>query len=466
MNLRELQGLRKLDGLRMLRRLTSSSLRARLLLWSSAITIVLVSIAAIVLERAYAHSLQSEIRQRQQLSIQFLLSEATEADNRLQMPRLSNDPRFNQLQSGLYALLQDESGAELWRSASAHGLDVAAVLSREPVERVGERSYSELEWAHLPVATYRFDIGWEMEDGSLHKYRWQLIEDLTPYREQLQKYRTQLWGGLGVLAAVLTATLIFIMHWGLRPVRNLAAEIVALQEGRQERLQQEYPLELKPLADNLNQLVEHELAQRARYRNTLADLAHSLKTPLAVLRGVDLSQSDCAATLTGQVTRMEQIVAHQLSRSVVVGRRSMAQPVELYSTVRRLADALQKVYFERGVEIRIDIADSVFFYGDESDLMEVLGNVMDNACKYGKGLVVVGAQSRPSRRCCIRIEDDGGGIDEADAKAVLQRGVRADTLQSGQGIGLAVVAEIVDLYDGSIAISRSSLGGALVELLV
>jgi two-component system sensor histidine kinase PhoQ len=144
----------------------------------------------------------------------------------------------------------------------------------------------------------------------------------------------------------------------------------------------------------------------------------------------------------------------------------MAQPVELLSVVRRLSDALQKVYFERKVEIRIDIADTVFFYGDESDLMEVMGNIMDNACKYGKGLVMVGAEMRPSRRCYIRVEDDGGGIESADAKAVLQRGVRADTRQSGQGIGLAVVAEIVDLYDGSIVISRSSLGGALVELVV
>jgi two-component system sensor histidine kinase PhoQ len=127
---------------------------------------------------------------------------------------------------------------------------------------------------------------------------------------------------------------------------------------------------------------------------------------------------------------------------------------------------LQKVYFERSVEIRIDIADTVFFYGDESDLMEVMGNVMDNACKYGKGLVMVSAETRPSRRCRIRVEDDGDGIDGVDVKAVLQRGVRADTRQSGQGIGLAVVAEIVDLYDGSIAISRSSLGGALVELVV
>jgi len=458
-----LKFLRTLNGLR---KLTSASLRARLLLWSSAITIVLVSIAAIVLERAYAHGLQSEFRQRQQLNIQFLLSAATESGTRLQMPRLIKEPRFNQLQSGLYAVLQNETGVELWRSASANGLDIAALLSREPVQRVGERSYSEQDWAGLPVALYRFDIGWEMGNGSLHKFRWQLIEDLTPYYEQLQKYRTQLWGGLGVLAAVLTATLIVVMQWGLQPVRNLAKEITALQEGQQERLQQEYPLELKPLADNLNQLVEHEQAQRTRYRNTLADLAHSLKTPLAVLRGVDLSQPASAATVTEQVARMEQIVAHQLSRSVVVGRRQMAQPVEVHSIVRRLADALQKVYFDRGVEIRIDIAEAVLFYGDESDLMEVLGNVMDNACKYGNGLVQVHAQSRPARRCSIQIEDNGNGIEGADVKAVLQRGVRADTRETGQGIGLAVVAEIVDLYDGTITISSSDLGGALVELIV
>lgn len=453
-------------NIRRLHHLASISLRARLLLWSSVITVVLVSIAAIVLERAYASSLQAEIRQRQQLHIQYLLSAATESASSLQMPRLIKEPRFNQPSSGLYAVLQDETGGELWRSASARELDFSPLLSREPVQRVGERRYSERDWGGREVSLYRFDIGWEMNDGSLHKYRWQLIEDLTPYREELGKYRTQLWGGLGALAVVLTATLIVVMQWGLAPVRRLAAEIVALQEGRQERLQQDYPLELKPLADNLNQLVEHELAQRSRYRNTLADLAHSLKTPLAVLRGVDLGSVPAGTTVREQVERMEQIVAHQLSRSVVVGRKSMAQPVNLLPVVRRLADALQKVYYERNVEMRIDIADDVVFYGDESDLMEVLGNVMDNACKYGHGLVLVSATAQASRRCRVVVEDDGNGVAESHSHAVLQRGVRADTRESGQGIGLAVVAEIVDLYDGSIDIRRSPLGGALIEIVL
>jgi len=453
-------------NIRRLHHLASVSLRARLLLWCSVITIVLVSIAAIVLERAYASSLQAEIRQRQQLHIQYLLSAATETASSLQMPRLIKEPRFNQPSSGLYAILQDETGGEIWRSASARELDFSMLLSREPVERVGERLYSERDWGDREVGVYRFDIGWEMHDGSLRKYRWQLIEDLTPYREELGKYRTQLWGGLGALAVILTATLIVVMQWGLRPVRNLAAEIVALQEGRQERLQQEYPLELKPLADNLNQLVEHEQAQRSRYRNTLADLAHSLKTPLAVLRGIDLGTLPTGSAVREQIERMEQIVAHQLSRSVVVGRKSMAQPVNLLPVVKRLADALQKVYYERNVEFRIDIPDGVVFYGDESDLMEVLGNIMDNACKYGRGLVLVSAAPQASRHCRITIEDNGDGIDESLSRAVLQRGVRADTRESGQGIGLAVVAEIIELYDGSIDVRRSSLGGALIEIVL
>ena len=140
-------------------------MRARLLLWSSVITLASVSIAAFMLERAYAHDLQAEIRQRQQLHIQYLLSVASETNGHLMIPRLVKEPRFNQRQSGLYAVLQDASGTELWRSASASGLDLGNVLSPDPVTRVGEREYSELGWQGTRVAVYRFDVGWRLRMG-------------------------------------------------------------------------------------------------------------------------------------------------------------------------------------------------------------------------------------------------------------------------------------------------------------
>ena len=205
-----------------------------------------------------------------------------------------------------------------------------------------------------------------------------------------------------------------------------------------------------------------ESERRERSRNTLSDLAHSLKTPLAVIRSSD-SEAPGSATLVGeQADRMEQIVSYQLQRASG-SAHNLLRMVAVAPVAARLRDTLVKVYAEKQQSININISDDCRFRGDERDLLELLGNLMDNACKYGATRVRVTGEGA-GEQLTLAVEDDGDGIDTALAEAVLERGARADSLREGQGIGLAVAADIARSYGGRIGIAKSELGGALVEV--
>ena len=254
------------------------------------------------------------------------------------------------------------------------------------------------------------------------------------------------------------------MSWGLAPLAQVARDLHAIEEGRQDALQGEYPAEIAGVTRNLKLLLASERAQRERYRTTLADLAHSLKTPLAILRNEASTLGVAApstATIDEQVERMDQIVGYQLERAVSKAEGPVRTAFDAAIVAAELVAALKKVY----PETRIDLVspDAAPAYGDERDYMEVLGNLLDNACKYGAGRACLAIESSGSSIRFV-VGNDGAPIPEARRGHILERGARLDTAESGQGIGLAVVREIVDRYDGKLEIGVSHLGGA--EVLV
>jgi two-component system sensor histidine kinase PhoQ len=267
-----------------------------------------------------------------------------------------------------------------------------------------------------------------------------------------------------------------LLRWALSPLKSMETNLKDIENGNADQLTGNYPVELRGVTRNFNLLIESERKQQAKYRTTLGDLAHSLKTPLAVIVGVvsDFSAENAAKvaaqldTVKEQIDRMSQIVNYQLQRAVQSQNSStLAKQVNVESVVVKLMDALRKVYIDSEIETRVSIAPAASFFGDERDLLEVLGNVIDNGFKYGKSMVAVTiaevAGTPYSLSICV--EDDGEGIPEDKRDFVLQRGARADTLRQGQGIGLAVVADIVSSYGGEVLISTSeSLGGAKVQL--
>jgi two-component system sensor histidine kinase PhoQ len=265
-----------------------------------------------------------------------------------------------------------------------------------------------------------------------------------------------------------------IMRWGLAPLNKITEELAAIKTGRQTRLEFNYPGELTGLTDNVNALLSHQQEHLERYRHTLADLAHSLKTPLAVLRAAveeDEKGGTLRTTVQAQIDRMTQITDHQLGRAAAAGQSPLVAPVAIRDIVKKIVGSLRKVYAEKGVECRIEIPKDAVFHGDEGDLMEIIGNITDNAFKWCKTRVRITGHLRKNlelekETLEIIVEDDGPGVSPAMVKNVVERGVRADQAISGHGIGLSVVQDIVTIYGGQLQIGASKLGGAAIGFIL
>jgi two-component system sensor histidine kinase PhoQ len=266
----------------------------------------------------------------------------------------------------------------------------------------------------------------------------------------------------------LLVTLAALLHWVLGPVRRMEREIHEVEEGRCEALGGGYPRELSGVATNLNALLSGERKRVARYRDTLGNLAHSLKTPLAVMR-TTLTGAAQDGAVAAEIDRMNGIIEHQLKRAAASGGALLGQaPVEVAQLAGELRGALLKVYAHKDLALEIAIAPAAQFIGDRGDLMELLGNLLDNACKWCRSRVRLSASADENagarERLSLVIEDDGPGISAADRARVLQRGMRADQSVPGHGLGLAMVRDTVDLYGGQLAVDASPLGGARFTL--
>jgi two-component system sensor histidine kinase PhoQ len=198
------------------------------------------------------------------------------------------------------------------------------------------------------------------------------------------------------------------------------------------------------------------------------DLAHSLKTPLAVLTGIgDQARLDAAQleTLRAQTERMNQIVSYQLQKAGNLSEVSISKPVDLVVIIDTLLSALEKVYREKAIRVERSLPDSMTLRMDEGDCLEVVGNLLDNAFKYGRERVLVTARTDDSTRAIqLVIEDDGDGLEQRQIERILHRGTRLDEVTEGQGIGLAVVADIVETYSIELTFGRGQAGGMQVSL--
>jgi two-component system, OmpR family, sensor histidine kinase PhoQ len=289
---------------------------------------------------------------------------------------------------------------------------------------------------------------------------------LTPYQEQLWRFRQKMLGSFTGLFLLLLLVLAALLRWVLAPVRRLEREINEVEEGRSEVLGDGYPRELSGVATNLNTLLVGERKRVARYRDTLGNLAHSLKTPLAVMQTTLSKESAASAqTFGAEIDRMKDIIAHQLKRAAASGGALLGQaPIDVTQVAADLRAALLKVYARKDLSIELVVERESQFVGDRGDFTELLGNLVDNACKWCRSrvrvTVAIDPQAGSRERLSLAVEDDGPGISEEDRARVLQRGVRTDESVPGHGLGLAMVHDTVDLYGGTISIDASELGGA------
>jgi len=430
-------------------------LRTRLLATTALVLALSLGLSAWVLDRSFASSLVTNAEEQLRLVIYGLMGVVEERGASLTLPDDLSEPRLVRPDSGLYAWVEDADGNVVWQSPSAR-LSGRALVRFPEEPGAGAFAFGERGQSFYLAYT----VIWEAAREARFTFR--VEADRGPFRAGQTQFRRNLVVGIVLVVTLLAIAQYFAVAWGLRPLTIMADDIRALEAGSRTRLGTDHPPELAGLARNLDRFITHETESRERYRRAMDDLAHSLKTPLAVLRNALGGKQGDAGLFEEQLARMESTVRQQLARAMAARPPLLAPPTRLAPQIDRLVRALVTAYASKDVEVERHVEPNLAVRMDEVDLLELLGKVLDNAFKYCRGGVRVTAVA--GSNVTLTIEDDGGGIEPALRDVVLTRGVRADTAAPGQGIGLAVVVDLLASYGGKLALAESELGGAAVTL--
>lgn len=474
---------------RVLRHLLPLSLRVRFLLATAAVVMVLSLAYGMVALVGYSVSFDKTTFRLLRGESNLFYTLAKWENNRLSVDL----PENLNLQSPTMALIYDQNGKLIWSQRDVPWLE----NSIEP-DWLRTNGFHEIE-ADIDASSTLVDddhsIAEELkeirEDDSSSEMTHSVAVNIYPATNRMpqltivvidtipielkRSYMVWSW-----FVYVLAANLLLVIPllwlaawWSLRPIEALAREVRELEEHHREQLNPETTRELTSLVRNLNRLLKSERDRYDKYRTTLTDLTHSLKTPLAVLqstlrslRSEKMSVSDAEPVMLEQISRISQQIGYYLHRATMRGSSGLLSR-ELHPVaplLDSLTSALNKVYQRKGVNITLDISPEISFVGEKNDFMEVMGNLLDNACKYCLEFVEISAQQTDDTLHII-VEDDGPGIPTAKREVVFDRGQRADTLRPGQGVGLSVAREIVDQYEGQIITAESLLGGAKMEVI-
>jgi two-component system sensor histidine kinase PhoQ len=447
-----------------------SSLSARLLVSVSLLLIFFFGVTIVVLDSAFREAGEQAQEDILDGQLMALLAEADPNEiGELVMPFELREPRFGNLGSGLYGALRGEGDTTVWTSRSSLGLNVPYGAIPMPGSSLFSRVYLE---DGTPLMALSLSVQWELNNGEFRPYTFSVAQSLDSFNAQLTRFRQQLFTWFGAIALIMLFAISIVMRGLLRPLRQVEKEISEVEEGKRQTLSDDLPTELSSVARNMNLLIGSERGRSERYRHTLDNLAHSLKTPLAAIRAIlgEQKSSEVTARVESQIDRMNDIVRYQLRKPATLHSDNLGvMAVEVKKELLRLVDGLAKVYSEKNPEIELDVTDGIRFRGESGDFMEIAGNLLDNACKWCAGKVVLtirplDAQDIENGNMSLVFEDDGPGIPEDAADALLQRGMRLDESAPGHGIGLAVVKEIAASYGGGITIAKSSLGGARIKV--
>lgn len=438
------------------------SLNQRVLYSATLVLCIFIIGIAVTLDRAFYDSARFSMQDRMLAQLLVLMGDAeVNEQGSLHMPTNILDQRLAQPSFKTYAFIIDQTESVAWQSQSALNKTIPPT---RPLAR-GIKKFSQITIDNKPHFIYSFGIAWTIKSGT-YPLTFNVVTDTTFFENQIKKYREDLWGGLGVMGLLLLITQMLVLRWGLKPMQHVSDELAAIESGEQENIEGTYPQELKRLTDNVNSLINHERKQQKRYRNALADLAHSLKTPLAILHGAAETEENIQekkATVTEQVLRMNNIVQYQLRRAATAGSVSGLRMIELRPVVERIIHAVEKAYPDKNPDIKIDINTTLSLRIDEGDLMELLGNLIDNAFKWCQQAMSIQAQLEENI-LIITIQDDGPGIQSDQIEKILERGVRADQTTPGHGIGLAIVRDILDVYGGKLSINPNEPHGTRIAM--
>ncbi len=465
-----------------------NSISARLLSGTAIVLAIFVLLTGLSISYSVKKRAETALFDRLQGLVYGILG-ATEIEDE-QRPVVNDlalpDSRLNQVSSGLYAEVIGNGGMQLWESQST-----SAPLPRVDYSPIGEWIFDRLDQADSgDVHRMQMATVWELESGEELPFIVHVVADADLLTGQLRRFDQTLWLTLLASAIGLLLLQLWILNRSLQPLRHIGEELDQIEQGTREKLDEDVPKELKPLANSINLLLVSEKNRHRQYRNLLNDLAHSLKTPLSVLKNLgetspfkvgsvekrdntqipltddnaeDASLPDLQTgqVISEQTTQMQSTVDRYLQRAAMRTPQYLSKPVSPVPVIEKLCDSLSKIYHDPKPEFQIQVSEHFQVRLAEVDLYEVLGNVLDNACKYG-GRTIRIASDETSRQ--IVIDDDGPGFPEDARDSLLGRGVRADTGVEGQGLGLASSKELLHSYGGDLKLDATETGGARVIL--
>ncbi|MFP9136839.1 ATP-binding protein [Devosia sp. XGJD_8] len=433
------------------------------LFWLSAGWLILALVATgFLLTDLYSRALDTSLSETLDFHVESLTGALLEAGDPMSDEIALTDPRFERPRSGWYWAIRDADGTLYNLSTSVVGIDLPVLMG--PADTRGRRTaiLDDAFGTEMRVVERTVTV-------APTSYQIVVTGNLSEILELVGEFRGQTFivlGAVGVMLAIMSA---IVARFAMRPIDRLSAAIESVREGESVTVGGTYPREIAPLAEEVNELLRSNAQIIERARNQVGNLAHGLKTPIAVLRNEAAARKGVLADVVmSESEKMSTMVATYLERARLAARTSVVgKKADPTMVMLRLTRVMRKINPDCTIAFQRPDASLPWFRGDEADLEEMAGNLLDNACKWSKGQVGVRLSSERSETgtmLLIRIDDNGPGLSEEDAQKVLRRGVRLDEKTPGSGLGLDIVKELVDVYGGSLALKRSALGGLLAEL--
>ena len=382
--------------------------------------------------------------------------------NELELP----DARLNQATTGLYAEIIGNDGAKLWQSRSMLVNPPQAV-----VRPIGDWLFETVEGKErnqTSVNRLQLSTAWAFDNGEELPFIVHVVDSADNLLAELKRFDRTLWATLLASAFALLIVQLLVLKRSLKPLEKIGDEVRLIERGERDSLSSTVPTELLPLSSGLNALLRAERARHAQYRHLIDDLAHNLKTPLSVLQNevekVSTQTTGSPKTkdatikpdvITAEIDRIRESLKRSVQRAHIKAPSYLAPLISTEPAIRRVVSSLEKLYQQNGIRFELEIDDAPMVRMDNADLLELFGNVADNACKYGATEVTVTASKSPRH---VVFRDNGPGFPEGKLSMLTQRGARADTQAQGQGMGLAAVRQMMESHGGSVSLANIDEG--------
>ncbi|MBU1305507.1 MAG: HAMP domain-containing histidine kinase [Alphaproteobacteria bacterium] len=433
------------------------------LFWLSAAWLVLALVATgFLLTDLYSRALDTSLSETLDFHVESLAGALLATADPTSPDIALTDPRFGRPRSGWYWAIRDSDGVLYNLSSSVVGINLPDITG--PADAMGRRT---------AIMDDAFGTQMRMVERTVtlapKSYQIVVTGNLSEILELVGDFRGQAFivlGAVGVMLAVMSA---IVARFAMRPIARLSAAIESVRAGDSAAVSGTYPREIAPLAEEVNELLRSNTQIIERARNQVGNLAHGLKTPIAVLRNEAASKKGALADVVlDQSDKMSAIVATYLERARLAARTSVVgKKSDAAMVLERMTRVMRKIHPQCDITFAQPRTALPWFRGDEADFEEMAGNLFDNACKWSRGRVEVrldAERGESATMLVLRIDDNGPGLSEQDAEKVLRRGVRLDEKTPGSGLGLDIVKELVDVYGGKLVLKRSALGGLLTEL--